>query len=447
MVSEYRRILSKREFEIIFSEKRITMKIFHLFIFFLLLMQVSCQTKKEETVSTPVRSDSIVVLRVDYPESSDTLRLSQIADTVFYVNLPYKGRIVQVQYLDSLIFVLDMNNVIAFNQLGELLYKIPVNTSTCFDFRPEESRFYTYDVFKSKEIKVYDFKGNELKCIRLKTDEKGFYGASFLAINDSLFAISRLNEGNNENELFFINGKGRQVGYKKNMEPFVPARDALTHNEIWPRTLFRTSEGLRYHRCYRDTLFAIQQDMTLYPLLIEQKIAKVPLEKRIECVGGNMTEYLNYCYENDKYAVRTYETSRYYIAEYLLGRSPFSLPNYLVYDKETGKLNRIELNLDHGFETHQLHFGIFNDYDGGLAFTPLYQTGDYLIMVNGGEAQGRGAAFPKALYKRGKSIKNEQYSCRSDVYRSINDKKRADAFFDNLDEREDTMLMIVKLKR
>ena len=423
------------------------MKILHFFIFFLFLIQVSCQAKKEEPVSTPQCSDSIIILRPDYPESPDTVKLSQIADTVFYVKLPYKGYVAQVQYLDSLIFMQSTDYLFAFKPSHELLYKIPMKSSSCFDLRPTESKFYIYDAFDLNEIKEYDFKGNELRKIRLKTNEKGFYGASFLAMNDSLFAISPLSDGCNENELFFVNGKGKKIGYIKNIEPYVRAGDALTHNEIWPRTLFRTSEGLRYHRCYRDTLFAIEQNMTLNPILIEQKISKVPIEKRIECVGGDMIEYLNYCYENNKYAVRVYENSRYYIAEYLLGRNSQMLPNYLVYDKKSGRLSRGENDLSRGFETHQLHFGIFNDYDGALAFTPLYQSGDYLIMVNGGEAQGRGSGFPKALYKRGKNIENEQYPCRSDVYRSIEDKKKVDAFFNNLDEENDTMLMIVKLKR
>lgn len=423
------------------------MRIFYLFSIFLLLMQLSCQSKKEDVISNSESIDSVSILQANYPESLDTLKLSQIADTVFYINLPHKGHINQVQYLDSLIFVQSMDYILAFNQSAILLYKVPINSGSCFDLRSEQSKFYVYDVFKSNEIKEYDFNGDELRKIRLKTEEKGFYGASFLAVNDSLFAISRLNDGSNENELFFVNSKGRKIGYIKNMEPYVPARDALTHNEIWPRTLFRTNKGLRYHRCYRDTLFTIESDMTLRPVLIEQKISKVPIEKRIECVGGDMMEYLNYCHENKKYAVRIFENSRYYIVEYLLGRSSNMLPNYLVYDKKTDKLNRVENNLSRGFETHQLHFGIFNDYDGALAFTPLYQSGDYLIMVNGGEAQGRGSSFPKALYKRGKRIENEQYPCRSDVYRSVDDKKRAVNFFDSLDEENDTMLMIVKLKR
>ena len=45
-------------------------------------------------------------------------------------------------------------------------------------------------------------------------------------------------------------------------------------------------------------------------------------------------------------------------------------------------------------------------------------------MVNSGEAQGEGRAILKTLYKKGKWIIDEQYSCRSDVYRSIEDKKR-----------------------
>lgn len=410
-------------------------------------MQVSCQTKKEEAESTPKTGDSIVVLRADYPESTDTLKLSQIADTVFYVNIPYKSGIEQVQYIDSLIFVQSGDNILVFNQSNELLYKVPMASTSCFDLRREVSKFYVYDSFKANEIKEYDFKGSLLRSIRLKTDEKGFYGTSFLAVNDSLFAISRLNEGSNENELFFVNGRGKRVGYKRNAEPFVRGSNARTLNEIWPRTLFRTSEGLRYHRCYRDTLFAIEQDMALTPIVIEQKISKVPIEKRLECVGGDEMEYLNYCAENNKYAVRTFDNSRYYIAEYLLGKRSDELPNYMVYDKLTGKLNRVIIDLEHGYDIGQFHFGIFNDYDGGLAFTPMYQSGDYLIMLNAGRAQGWGKDFPRTLYTDGRQIKGKQYSCKSNVYRTINDKKRADDFFNNLNEKENTMLMIVKLKK
>lgn len=77
----------------------------------------------------------------------------------------------------------------------------------------------------------------------------------------------------------------------------------------------------------------------------------------------------------------------------------------------------------------------------------MYQSGDYLIMLNAGRAQGWRKDFPKTLYTDGKKIEGKQYSCKSDVYRTINDKKRADDFFNHLNEKENTMLMIVKLKK
>lgn len=419
------------------------MRILQLFLLLLLLIQVSCQTKKEDAASTPASSDSIIVLRADYPESNDTLKLSQIADTVFYVKLDHKLEdILQIQYLDNLIFIQNLYNVFAFNHSGDLLYKVPVEFG-CFDIHLKESRFYTYS-HKTEQIMEYDFKGNKLRHIRFKID---CIGASFLAINDSLFAFAPLNDEFNDNELIFVNGKGRRIGYKKKVESFNHTKDAVVFNEYWPRNLFRNSEGVRFHRCYGDTLFRVKQDMTLQPVFVEEKISKVPIEKRREYVGGNREEYLKYCAENKKYAVRVFENSRYYIAEYLEGKSSSNLPNYLVYDKMDGKLNIVESDLMHSLEMHHLHLGIFNDYDGGLAFTPLSQTGDYLIMEDAGETQGRGKYFPKTLYNKGKWIIDEQYPCKSNVYRSIEAKKTADAFFDNLDEKENTMLTIVKLKK
>ena len=56
------------------------------------LLLVSCQFQKEKTIEifTKESVDTTVVLRPDYPESTDTLRLSNIADSVFYVKLQYR---------------------------------------------------------------------------------------------------------------------------------------------------------------------------------------------------------------------------------------------------------------------------------------------------------------------------------------------------------------------
>lgn len=415
------------------------------------LLLVSCQSRKEKTIEifTEESVDTTVVLRPDYPESTDTLRLSNIADSVFYVKLQYRqfDDILNVQYFDSLIFVQDYTAVFAFNPSGELLYKVLLSSRGCLDVDAGNSKFYTYTI--KNQIKAYDFKGNELEHFRARVDENSFYGFYFLAINDSLFARAEYNAGYNEYELDFINKKGRMIGGIKNVEPHARTMNSYSHHESWPRPLFRCSEGLRYHRCYGDTLFAIQSDMTLRPVLIEQKISKVPLDKRLESVGGDEIEYRQYCLDHKLYATRIFENNHFFIVDYLMGKSwrEFANCNYLVYDKKNGKLNRIENDFYAEYDTHKLHLGIFNDYDGGLAFAPFCQSGDYLIMVNAGDVQMGGKDYPKRLYEKGRKMNGEHFVFRSNVYRTSDDKQRADRFFQNLDEEKETALMIVKLKR
>ena len=61
----------------------------------------------------------------DYPEEKDTLRLSELVDTLFYVCLEHPGLTddCQVNYLDSLILVYDNQAVMAFDVDGKLLYQ------------------------------------------------------------------------------------------------------------------------------------------------------------------------------------------------------------------------------------------------------------------------------------------------------------------------------------
>ncbi|GCB34650.1 hypothetical protein [Bacteroides faecalis] len=215
------------------------------------LLLACCQFRREKTIEifTEESVDTTVVLRPDYPESTDTLKLSNIADSVFYVKLKYKEfrDILNVQYSDSLILVQDYTDLFAFNSSGELVYKVPLSSCGSFDMDVENSRFYIYTT-KPNQIKVYDFKGKELDCIRAKIDDNSFYGFYFLTVNDSLFARAEYNAGYNEYELDFINKKGRMIGGIKNVEPHIRTMNSHTYHESWPRPLFRCSEGLTISR-------------------------------------------------------------------------------------------------------------------------------------------------------------------------------------------------------
>ena len=75
----------------------------------------------------------------------------------------------------------------------------------------------------------YDLKGNILQTIHLKEKVDG-YRYSFLCLNDSLFVMSQNNEGNNPNELFFINGKGSIIERKANINQFQASEKSYFNN-------------------------------------------------------------------------------------------------------------------------------------------------------------------------------------------------------------------------
>ena len=124
------------------------------------------------------------------------------------------------------------------------------------------------------------------------------------------------------------------------------------------------------------------------------------------------------------------------------------MPGYWLYDRAEGTLSRAGITTQQGIDAHTFHFGIFNDYDGGLGFAPLCQSGDYLIMVNAGTVQPSSFSnCPKYLYEKGRELFGETYPCRSDVAASAQKEAAVKAFFRDFDDEKDTMLMIVKLKK
>lgn len=426
-----------------------TMKITYILITILpILLLVTCQSSKKERQAefNSPNTPSIIYIKNNYPEVKHRIPLSQIADTIFYLKLNHKcpKDIYQAWYTNNTIFLYDLDSIFAFNNTGILRYSISAPVSS-IDILQNEQKFYIYS-FKDKTISQYDFKGAKEHMIHLKSNKLGGYGSCFLTINDTLFAISRLNEGLNPYELLFFNKKGKMVKYITNSQPFTPQSHAIFYNTAWERMLFRSPQGCFYYRPYGDTLFTISPQIALSPIWIEQKLSKVPLKKRLEYRGMNLTDFINLCRTEQWYNIRYIENSRYIIAEYIPGRSNYDIPNYMVYDKKTKKIEKTEQTLSKGIAYQNFHFGFFNDYDGGLGFSPLCQSNDYLLMINAGYAQGGAKNFPKTLYNMGRKIGKITYKCRSDSCLSIKNKKKLEKFLKSFDENKNTMVTIVKLK-
>jgi hypothetical protein len=412
-----------------------------------------------------VTEKPLIVLSSDYPECENDIRLSDIADSVFYISLKQGGLgVFQLYYLDSLILLNDVNRIYIFDSKGNVKCEIPLQAGS-FDVSPDMQRLYTYQ-FLTKEIRSYDFDGNNIWQTKVKysdsKNELGFYGYSFLSVNDTLFAISNINYGNNKDKLVFVNRHGRVVHNVMNNERFTPPNSVYSTNRGWQRLLFRDYYGICYHSSYDDTLFSIDaKTLEQSPIVIEQKLPKVPLKRRLEYTGERIDKFYAYCTniytcsdsrqdiwtDSSKYATRFFNTSRYLMVGYTHGSLNCPTSNFLLYDKKTNTLSRTHNDLAKSLDARFLHFGIYNDYDGGLSFEPEHQSGDYLIMINAGLSQGGMKHVPKELYFEGRKIANDHYICRSNVYLSPQYKERLDDFFTNkVDGKNNTILTVVKLK-
>ncbi len=375
---------------------------------------------------------------------ADDAKLTEIIDTLFYVALDYPkmNTILQVHLHDNLILINDSKSVIFFNRQGKYLNAVPLQNGS-MDIAG--NTLYTFQ-FLDKTISAYDFKGKKLWENRLNyPDETGYMGYYFSSVTPNLFAIANMNVGYNHYELLFFNKEGEMLGALKNREPFLNKR-VYTYNSTWRRLLFRGYDGVYYHPFFNDTVYFVQHT-NLQPAIIEKLVKKVPLKHRLEYTGEPINDFHKYCLTEKKYATRFFETKKYIIVEYQIGSLKNSISNYFIYDKTTKKLSCTHNDLL-SLLTHSqhLHIGIFNDYDGGLAFQPMHQTGDYLIMIDAGAGQGAKDSKPSELYKKGREIKDKLYRCTSGVWIKKRHKDAAESFFNNHKDDNSTILTIIKLK-
>ena len=376
---------------------------------------------------------------------ADDAKLTEIIDTLFYVALdhPKINTILQVHLHDNLILINDSKSVIFFNRQGKYLNSVPLLNGS-MDI--VGNTLYTFQ-FLDKVISAYDLKGNKLWSSRLNyQDETGYMGYYFSAVTPNLFAIANMNVGYNHYELLFFNKEGEIVSALKNREPFLNEQ-VHTYNSTWRRLLFRGYDGIYYHPFFNDTVYFVQHT-NLQPAIIEKLVKKVPLKHRLEYTGEPINDFHKYCLAEKKYATRFFETKKYIIVEYQIGSLKNSISNYFIYNKITKKLSCTQNDLLSLLTNSQrLHIGIFNDYDGGLAFQPMHQTGDYLIMIDAGAGQGAKNSNPSELYRKGREIKDKLYKCTSGVWIKEKYKDAAESFFDKNKEDNSTILTIVKLKR
>lgn len=392
-------------------------------------------------------TDSVIFLKDVSTTINDTVYLGDIIEDIKYISLDISNieSLFQLQYTDSLIFASNNDSVFIFTQQGRQLNKIPLDFG-CFDISENQNSIYTY-VPLNKSLSCYDLSGKRLWTSRLQYKGKdiGTYGHSFVRISDSLFAIAIQNQGFNTDRFILVDKRGNIKEHVANPESFPNPDICYTSHTEWRRTLTRNGNRIFYHPLYGDTIYILNDSMKLEPYIIEQIVKKVPLEARPEYTGNNWKQFEKICRENNFQVTRVFNTLRYVIVEYKLGHISNCISNYWVYDKKEKLLKKTFNNLSESLSKGKAHFGIFNNYDGGLAFAPDFFSNRYLIMVNAGTLQGNKSVYAKQIYSHNLHMMKNKYKYRSDIYQNQEAKKKADDFWMNCDDKKLT-LTIVKMK-
>ena len=418
--------------------------------FILCFFVISCKERESSVaiMESVFYTDSIISLKMDSVMVEDTAYLSDIVEDIKYINLDISNteHFFQLQYTDSFIVANNSDSLFLFNHKGRKTKSIPLHFG-CFDVSEQQDSIYTY-TFQNKRLSCYDFKGNQIWTHRLhyKDKEVGSYGYYFAQINDSLFAIAIQNQGFNPDQLIVVNKCGYVKKQVSNKETFPYPGVRYTAHTDWYRTLTINDGQVLYHPVYGDTVYTIGGDMQLIPYLVEEIVKKVPLEDRPEYTGNNWKQFDAVCMKNMIYVTRIFNTLRYAIVEYKIGSINQHMSNYWVYDKKERTLKKTFNNISESLKKGIAHFGIFNDYDGGLAFAPDFNSNEYLIMVNAGKLQGNKTVYAKQIYLSNLPTMKNKYNYRSDIFQDSIMKRKADAFWFNCDEKKLT-LTVVKLKK
>jgi len=414
------------------------------FVLFILAFFFSCN-KTQNVEKEEGDGETLILSPIS---DSDTACLSEMIDTIIYVALdcPKINGIIQAYYCNNRIIINDTREVLIFDSNGKLQHTIPLERGS-IDLLADSAFIYTYQ-FLDKRLSLYTFSGEKQWERKVKSkNEIGYMGYYFSVISDTTFVIANINTGGNLYRLSMINNLGGIIKNFNNDEKFTPEAGCYTTNSVWKRLLYRVNENVHFHPFWGDTVFLIQNHQ-LQPIIIEHLVDKVPLQNRTEYKGWSTQHFREYCQTEKKYATRFFETSRYIIVEYKLGSLINSISNYWIYDKQKKKLCRTYNDLENSLmNSNKLHLGILNDYDGGLAFQPMHQTDDYLIMVDAGESQGGMYTNPSELYKNGRIIKGKMYSCRSDSYLDAEYQEKVSTFFEKEKNDNKTVLTIVRLRK
>lgn len=338
---------------------------------------------KEKTIpkldNNQLGHNSIVIIDNKYQISKDTIKLSSISDSLFYISIrgnsiPEKLDIHKVMTTKEYIFIHGNHRFFQFNWNGDLIHEYR---------NAENDRVYGFDVLDQQnilfiafpnKILIHGFDGKLIKSVPLAPDLESI-GYFFAAIDTNKMVLALMNKGHNHNRLVIINMNGEVIKKFNNTERFNSNNIPVYNASRFHRMITRNNTDIYYHPLYNDTIYRLI-DYKLFPVFVEKKIFKVPLEERPEYTG-DINRLNKYCNDNLAFITRTMVSNRYILIEAQKASFIKAFPTFMIYDWKIGKLYFNDLSID--FSKDKMHMGIFNDWDGGIAFKTEFIDNGYMI--------------------------------------------------------------------
>jgi hypothetical protein len=378
------------------------------YLFILLLILTSCKSKNNTLFEFDPRN-----------LIENKITLSEIADDISYIPLDSRyplGLIYDnIEFVNNSIYlsVKDVG-ILSFNKEGKILRKIgsigrgPGEFVYNFRFTVDEKTESVYVWDSNNIIKTYSKTGKFLRSFSLK--QYGDYINAIKFINFKLFAFYSVEFENSEYKWITVDTLGNLIKKERRKTP------AFSCNFGGGDGAYIFRNRISYWNSFIDTVFSILPDLTEEPsYIISPGEHRFPKSKNIS--PNEMLQYLSF--------TQIFESDRFLIFRYSYrGKNDFVLIN-----KEERKSFLTNWEFDGSG-------GIHNDLDGGESFLPkAYFTED-------GREYMAGLVFP---YKLKIIVSSDEFRDFAPKYPEK--KKRLEKLADSLNETENPILMLVRLKK
>lgn len=411
----------------------------------LLLILCACQNNDKNTVQIIKVGEN---LRHFKP-----FKLSEICSDLEYISLesPENRMVGQIKYLDitdRYIVIFDWKKCLLFNRSGKFLRQISKMGRGPGEFsNPGQIKIYGNKIFipdaKDNSLKIYNVDGKYIESVR----SPGRFSnqvmvSNYMLISDSLFLVQEPNiTGYQKYRIHLINKNGEILKSYRNSTFYDSINKPRFVSTDFAAQFYKLGDEIRYKELLNDTVWQLE-NFSLKPIYLLDR-GKYGTPNNIRSLPTNIlfqklaqAIQIDLLFETKQYIIIRTQFRKYYPFDFYrqtqIDENPYrNLPHDIlgVYDK---------LNDDFFFVTpsnlpDQLYpTGIENDFDCGINFIPEYKI-EPDLMINW--------IYPYELkkYVLSKSFKNSipLYPAK---------KKELEQLAKSLDENDNPVLMLVKLK-